>query len=143
MSTNNIPPRLSPEAFEELKEICQDEIKRTMSDEEIHTMGINLLKLFDILVAHLPKKLAPLAEEKQIQVSDQEFKALKYIHHSIYHDKKQPTVRGITRALGLHSSRSGFRMLKVLLEMGFIHRDQEGTINMRENVAGCDTTLVY
>ncbi len=32
---------------------------------------------------------------------------LEHIHSSIYRDKKQPTVRGLSEALGLKSSRFG------------------------------------
>jgi predicted transcriptional regulator len=71
-----------------------------------------------------------------------EFKALKYIHHCIYHDNKQPTVRGIAQALERRSSRSGFRALNLLMKRGLVYRDENGYICMREDVTDCSAKLV-
>jgi len=94
-------------------------------------MGIRLLKLFSLLIPEDTGKQTELRKPNEV-----ELKALKYIHSSIYRDKKQPTVRGISKMIGRSSSRSGFRMRQVLLEAGFIHRDRNGNVSMRKDVPG-------
>ncbi len=42
------PTTLSPEAFEELKEIADGEIPESMTDAEIEEMRVNLLKCFKL-----------------------------------------------------------------------------------------------
>jgi SOS-response transcriptional repressor LexA len=39
------------------------------------------------------------------------------------HDEKAPTARGIAGAVGLKSSRSGWKLLHTLIDRGFIYRD--------------------
>lgn len=51
--------RLSPEAFAELKKITIAEYDDTMTDEEIHEMGVRLLRIFDLLSRNLPEKEDP------------------------------------------------------------------------------------
>ena len=133
-----IPPiRLSTEAFQELKNIIEDEFGNPASDEEIDEIGSRLLRLFALLDSRDSK--LPNPERKRPTVD--QFKALKYVHSCVHHDKKVPTVRGVAQAIGFRSSRSGLRMMKALLEQGFIFRDGQGAIGMREDLAGCDTSF--
>ena len=127
---------LSPEAFNELKQITQREYGDAISDAEIEEMGVRLLKLFSLLYPN-----DPVVEPAVHKPSKDELTALRYIYSAIYHDKKQPTVRGIAEVLGFRSSRTGFRMLHVLIEAGFIYRDAEEKICMREDVPGFHEVL--
>src|SRR5882724_10474815 len=126
--TNMQEMLLSPEAFTELKRIVIAEYGREISDEEINEMGIGLLKLFSRLDVDDSVLTNPLRRKPTAY----EFNALKYVHNCLHHDKKSPTVRGIANAIGLRSSRSGLRMMNVLLKQGFIYRDEQGTVGMRE-----------
>lgn len=138
MSSSKIPLRLSPTAFEELRQIAQAEYGKAMSDDEINDMGVRLLKLFRILGTQDPEQKTI---EYSISVSSQEFKALKYLHHAIYHNHVSPSVRDITQALGYRSSRSGFRILNHLIDRGLVYRNEEGDLRLKEDVRECQPKL--
>jgi len=132
MSKNTKASQLSAQAFQKLKRIVQDEFG-DMPNNEIEEMGIRLLRLFSILKTVTSPKGKGCSD---IAVSDQEFKALKYLHHAIYHENKAPSVRDITIAVGFSSSRSGFRLLNKLMERGFVYRDTDGKLQLAEHVKG-------
>jgi SOS-response transcriptional repressor LexA len=96
-------------------------------------MGLRLLKLLKLLLEPAPKetKYAPEAF-----VSDQEFKALKYLHRAIYHNNQSPSVRDIGAAVGFRSSRSGLVLLDKLMERGFVYRDKEGKLRLSDRAKG-------
>ncbi len=121
--------------------IARKEYGDSMSDEGIETMGSSLLRLFALLTAPDEKETDTAPKERRIQIPAQTFNVLKYIHHAIYHDKKATTVRGIAQAAELRSSRSGMRILDGLIKRGYLYRDEQGGIRMRDDLAGCDTKL--
>jgi hypothetical protein len=132
---NHKPRVLSVRATDEFKRLFEEEFGECLSDDEAHQSAENLLHLFGLLVRD---NSAPV---RQIQVTENEWKALRYIHDALFHQNAQPTVRGIAAAIGRSSSRSGLRMLKHLISRGFVWRDDAGKIVMQESVAGCDTQL--
>jgi LexA DNA binding domain-containing protein len=116
------PTRLSAGAFKELRDIVEREIEKAMSDEEVEEIGINLLHLFDALA------LAKSAPAKS-QPNEQERKALEFVQREI-DGGRSPSVRDLSREMGFLSSRSGFRLLNVLIRKGWVHRDESGRLRL-------------
>ena len=127
--------RLSPEALKELKEIVKEEIGNEMHDSEIEEMGIRLLRLFSILKGNEEKKSVT-----KIEISNQERKVLMFLHEEICNQKRNPSVRDISRAAGHRSSRSGFRVLNHLISRGMVFRNHDGELQMREGI--CDRVVI-
>jgi len=98
-----------------------------MTDEEIEAMGIRLLKFFKLLADD-----TPVPKPKEIEVSEEESKALAYIRHCLFHDRREPTARGVAEAIGKRSSRSGHRMLLNLLSRGLVWRGKDHRLVMRK-----------
>jgi len=121
--------RLSAQALKELRAIAEEEYEEQMTDEEIEEMGLRLLRFFSIIYDE-----SLFSKPIKIKLTERESKALRYIHQCIYHDKKQPTVRGITQALGLRSSRSGFKILNSLIGQDIVYRDEKGNVCIREDL---------
>ncbi|HEU5122575.1 MAG TPA: hypothetical protein VFW05_00770 [Verrucomicrobiae bacterium] len=134
---NNHPFTLSERALAEYKKVYQDEFGSGDSDEEIYESAYNLMKLFQLLLKSSPQKVA----DRKIGVTIQEFKALKYLHHAIYHKGESPSVRDVGAAMGFRSSRSGQVIIEKLMEKGFVYRDQDGRMQLSEPVRGCDANL--
>lgn len=125
----NTQHRLSKEAIKEYQDIYTNEFGVVLTDDEADEMGWRLLEFFDTLST-------PIQEEASIEVTEQEWKALEYIHQCPVHDKKQPTVRGIANAIGRTSSRSGLRMLAKLEKKGLMYWDKnrlkiQGRVDLR------------
>ncbi len=118
------PTRLSAEAFDELRVIVESEIKEHMTDEAIEEMGINLLKLFAVL---LPPEVKPIGN----QPTEQEQKALAFLQDEISQGRSA-SIRDLCKAIGFRSSRSGFRLLNVLILKEWVHRDDKGALRMLE-----------
>jgi hypothetical protein len=134
---NHKPFTLSERALAEYKEIYQEEFGHEDSDEEIYASAYNLMRLFRLLLEPSPQK----ATDGKIGVTIQEFKALKYLHHAVYHKSELPSVRDVAGAMGMRSSRSGQVIIKKLMKKGFIYRDPDGRIQLSERVRGCDADL--
>ena len=130
----NNTQKLSAEATQELRAIYEEEFNDVLTDYELEEMGLRLLRFFSILTKDVPD------EPAQIEVTEHEFKAMQYIHVCICHNNIQPTIRGISQAIGCRSSRSGFRTLNLLLKRQLAWRDGEGNISMVKghcDVWGC------
>ncbi len=108
------PTRLSAKAFDDLRAIVKDEISEPMTDEEIEAMGTRLLRLFSTLSTSEP-------ETVDIQPTVQEQKALDFIKSEIVQGRS-PSVRGVAKAVGFKSSRSGHRLLRRLIARGWVHK---------------------
>lgn len=119
----DIPHRLSLEALNELRAIVKDEIVEPMTDAEIEEMGVRLLRLFSIISV-------PEQKPSRIEPTEQEQKAIAYISSEIK-SGRSPSIRDITKAMGLRSSHSGFRLLNRLIEKGMIRRCEQGILHMR------------
>jgi len=128
---------LSEDALAEYKRIYQEQFGDKDSDEDIYASAYGLMKLFRLLLEPSTEK----ATDAKIGVTIQEFTALKYLHHAIYHKGKSPSVRDVCAAIGLRSSRSGQVMIEKLMKKGFIYRDPDGRIQLSEPVHGCDANL--
>lgn len=115
-------PQLSPQALAELWAIAKDEIPEPLTDIEIEEMGVRLLRLFSILSVPEPKS-------DKITVSDHDYKALSFLFNEIQAGRN-PSIRDLCRAMGLRSSRSGFRLLKKYFKNGWVWRDQSGSLRM-------------
>ncbi len=125
MNEKQITHRLSTEAREEFREIYKDEFRDILSDDQVEEMGMGLLGFF-----HLLKLNEPIEEDPGIEVTENEYATIKYIHTCLFHHHKQPTVRGVTEALGKRSSRSGFRVLTSLMKKKLVWRDDKGELCM-------------
>jgi hypothetical protein len=134
---NHHPFTLSERALAEYKEIYQEQFGDKDSDEEIYASAYNLMRLFKLLLEPSPKKIT----DSKIGVTLQEFKALKYLHHAIYHKGESPSVRDVCAAMGLRSSRSGQVIIKKLMKKGFVYRNPDGRIQLSEPVRGCNANL--
>ena len=135
----NTPHRLSKEAFDRLKEIYREEFGGNALDDELHDIGIRLLKLLKLLVE---LDSGSQGQQENIpEVTEREFQVLKYLHHGIYHDAHRVTIRGLAAAAGLRSSRSGFRLLQKLIRRGLTYRDPERKLQLAESVRGCNPKI--
>ena len=134
---NPHPIQLSNQAFAEYKKIYQEQFGDRDSDEEIYASAYNLMRLFRLLLEPSPQK----ATDAKIGVTIQEFKALKYLHHAIYHKGESPSVRDLCAGMSLRSSRSGQVIIKKLMKKGFVYRDPDGRIQLSEPVRSCDANL--
>ena len=119
------PTRLSTEAFEELRTIVNYEIKEPMTNEELEEMGIDLLKLFDVL-------LTPEAKPAGNQPAEQEQKALAFLQDKISQGRS-PSIRDLCKAMGFKSSRSGFRLLNMLMAKGWLYRNSKGDLCLTDH----------
>jgi hypothetical protein len=127
---------LSAKALSDLKLIMEEEYCHEVEDAEVSETGLRLLKFFSRLIDE-PHNLEPEPEPKpKLGIYDPEFEALKYLHHCVYHNKGKPTVRGIAQAAGFSSSRSGQRILNLLIEKGLAYRNDDGSIELSGHVAG-------
>jgi len=122
MFSDKAPGQLSPKAFQELKQIAREEFGDTMSEDEITDIGLRLLRLF--------KLLGQETRSEQMVISHQEFDALKYLGEAIHYEKRPPSVRDLSEAMGFRSSRSGFRLFRRLMRRGLIHRDMNGALHL-------------
>jgi len=111
------PKQLSAEAFEELRTIAREEIEELMTDEQIEQMGIDLLNLFSVLAT-------PMEGMIRNKLNDHEFKALMFLKTEI-DQNRSPSVRQLSKAMGLRSSRSGHK----LIDRGFLTRDTRGILH--------------
>lgn len=118
------PTRLSAEAFEELRAIVEHEKKEPMTNEEIEEMGINLLKLFAML-------FTPEEKSAGNQPTEQEQKALTFLQDEMSQGRS-PSIRDLSKVMGFRSSRSGFRLLNLLIAKGWVHRDGKGALRWLE-----------
>jgi len=121
--------QLSPQAFADLKVITLKELGPDMTDGQIEEMGVNLLRLFDVLVT------SPAESTPQLKLSPEESKALEYIKGEI-EQHRSPSVRDLSKAMGFRSSRSGFRLLKRLIERGVVCRDCDGVLQLSKSNHG-------
>ena len=119
-----IPQTLSPDALDELRVIVKEQIVEPMTDAEIEMMGVRLLRLFSLL---------SIQETKQpdVEQTEQEQRAIAFIGSEMKQGKA-PSIRGITKAIGLRSSRSGFRLVEQLISKGFVMRDGEGNMCLKK-----------
>jgi len=106
--------KLTAEAKNELRAIVNEEIDHPMTDDEVEDMGMRLLRFFFILET-------PGPETAGIQPNEQEQKALGFINSELKQGRS-PTVRGIAKASGFRSSRTGHRLLKSLIAKGWVGR---------------------
>ena len=125
----NTHHELSGEAVSEFRDIYEQEFGDILTDTEANEIALRLLRFFHILTEE-----KSTLESCKITVTESELKALQYIYLSIREHKKQPTVRGIATALGLKSSRSGFRMLTTLIKCGFVYRNGKGELEVGEDM---------
>lgn len=116
-------PKLSKEAFRELKEIAHKDYGNSMPDSEIEEMGERLLRLFSLL--------SPGKQDSQrgIELTDQESMVLEYIQKEM-ESQRHPSARSISKLLGFRSSRSGFRFLNGLIERGLLVRNEKGKLSL-------------
>jgi LexA DNA binding domain len=134
---NHQPFTLSERALAEYKKIYQEQFGDRDFDEEICASAYNLMRLFRLLLEPSPQK----ARDGKIGVMLQEFTALKYLHHAIYHKGEVPSVRDVCAAMGFRSSRSGQVMIEKLMKKGFVYRHPAGRIQLSGLVRGCDANL--
>ncbi len=66
---------------------------------------------------------------KPTRLSVEAFKALTFLREEINHGRS-PSIRDLCAAMGFHSSRSGFRLLNMLITKGFVKRGENGELNM-------------
>lgn len=123
--TKQTTHRLSAEAMNDLQTIVQKEISELVTDDEIEDMGIRLLRLFSIIVTQEPKPAC-------VQLAKQEQKALAFIGSEIKQGRS-PSLRQLTQAVGLKSSRSGYRLLNKLISKGQVVRNEEGELRMQRS----------
>ena len=107
---NRKPTHLSDQAVEEFRQLYEQEFGETLSDEEAARSAESLLRFFDIL------RKQPSSAAQPLRVAEEEWKALRYIHDALFHQKRQPTVRSIAAAIGRSSSR---------VVMQFLIRDRD------------------
>jgi hypothetical protein len=119
------PIKLSAEAFNELRVIVEEEIEGSMMEAEIEEMGINILRLFDTL---LSKKVI---QSSVIRPNEQELKALAFLQIAVQKGKS-PSIRDLSLAMGFRSSRSGFRLLHILIGKGWAIRENSGLLRLSE-----------
>ena len=119
------PTRLSTEAFEELRAIVEHEIKKPISNEETEVMGIDLLKLFALL-------LTPETRPSGNQPTEQERKALSFLQDEM-RQGRSPSIRDLCKAMGFSSSRSGFRLLNMLMAKGWLYRNSKGDLCLTDH----------
>ena len=119
--------RLSEKAIQEFRGIYQEEFGELLTDDQAEGVSLRVLRLFQILATDL-RELEPAT----IPVSEIEFAALRYIHRCLFHENRQPAVRGIADALKRRSSRSGFRMLDSLTKRGLVWQNEGEGICMKE-----------
>lgn len=70
---------------------------------------------------------ATTSTEPATELSDVEVKALKYIV-ACCSQGKSPTVRGVANVIGKRSSRSGMKVVDMLLKRGLIYRNEKGQL---------------
>jgi hypothetical protein len=58
-----------------------------------------------------------------------------------YHNSKSPSVRDVSAAAGLRSSRSGPVLITKMIKRWFVYRDHAKKLRMAEQVTGCDVEL--
>ena len=131
MPDNQALPLLSEDAFKELKIIVRKEYGASFSDSEIRDMGIRLLTLSRFLYSGS-------GGNKYQQPSDEDLKPLRYLHQAICHSGISPSVRDIASALKLRSSRSGFKILKRLMDQGFVFRNEKGKLKLSKCFTDCN-----
>jgi hypothetical protein len=133
---NHKPCTIFTKAKDEFKKLFEQEFDEPFLDQEVYKSAGSVLHLFALLTKGKP------AAPHQIKVTENEWRALRYIHDALFHRKSQPTVRGVAVAIGCTSSRSGLRMLRHLISFGFVSRDRLGKIVMNDAVSGCDTQFL-
>jgi hypothetical protein len=138
-SDDNTPGQVSPEAFAEFKAQYSKEFpKDKISDAELHARADGVLRLFDLL-------LRPIGGETpaSIQVTEEEARILAFLHQSICHESRSPSVRDVAIAAGLRSSRSGMRLIDRFTERNWLSRDTEGKLELGEWLKDCNTTFLH
>jgi hypothetical protein len=108
-----IPQKLSARAVIELREIYAEEFDETLTEGEAQEMGSRLLRFFDILLKE--------SVSTRIDLNEREKRAADYIAVENMAGRF-PTVRGIARAAGFKSSRSGKKLQDSLVAKGWLGR---------------------
>jgi hypothetical protein len=117
-------PKLSAEAIDELRTIYEKQFDEVLREDEAQEMGFRLLRLFSIL-----EKSTELQERPRHQPNERERKALDYIETE-KDEGRFPTMRGIAKAVGFKSSRSGHKMLKSLVMKNLVCRNNQGSLSI-------------
>jgi SOS-response transcriptional repressor LexA len=81
-----------------------------LTDDKAEAMGVELLHFFSLLWSPKVTDINAL--------TDQESKALEFIRRMLDTEQRPPSVREVARAIGLKSSRSGFRVVQRLIAKG-------------------------
>ena len=67
-------------------------------------------------------------------LTKQESKVLNFLEVEIYSRRHSPSVRDVSRALGLRSSRSGARILQSLMSKGLAYRCRHGKLGLSNHL---------
>ena len=108
---------ISKEAIEEMKQICSVVHNIVLSDGEAQEIGNRIVRFLHAK--------GSMPEERPC--SDQEQKAFTFIKGNI-EKGNVVTVRAVASAAGFSSSRSGRRMIEVLISKTYIVRDGFGVL---------------
>jgi hypothetical protein len=70
-----------------------------------------------------PKPVVPV-------LTEQESKVLRFLEDEIYNRHRSPSLRDVSRVLGLQSSRSGSRVFRSLISKGLAYRCRHGKLGL-------------
>ena len=84
-----------------------------MTDAEIEEMGLRLLHLFDFL---FPRPVQALGQP----LTEREAAAIAFVHRE-REQGRTASARTLAKAMGLRSSRSGFKLTKSLADKGYLN----------------------
>jgi hypothetical protein len=133
----NTSGQLSSEAFTDFKRIYSGEFPADkISDDELYTRALGVLRLFDALLS------PPVEEPIKVKVTNDEARVLAYLHKSICHEKRYPSVRDIAKVAGFSSSRSGMRLVDRFVDRNWMSRDENGKLKLAEWLADCKAQII-
>jgi hypothetical protein len=105
------------EALREFKAICED-IGHPCTDEEALKMAERVIRF---LRASEERYQVPVRPLPKLSLQEQ-------IVFDLIKSGRSPSIREITQAIGLSSSRSGQRIVESLMRKGIITRDESGSL---------------
>jgi hypothetical protein len=124
---------LLQDEFQSLKRIVIKEYgRKAIADEEIFDMGLRICNLYLILFAF--NKNTEKSFKPQVSLSTKELQAFQYIEFQLKQRNHSPSAREVAKAMGYSSSRTGLKMINILVEKGVVRRGEKGRLEVSDGL---------
>jgi len=120
---------LKPEDIEEFRKIWRKEFKEKLSTEGASVQAQRILELYTLLYSPTPEELEK--RNHLADLTDNQRRALLFIEYCLGDEKHSPSVREVANAIGCRSSRTAFRVIQQLADLGLLSKRKGGELQIK------------